>query len=77
MNEVKFTDFLVSCGNPEAFDRTIQQLGAAVLMNDSKGNYPQQDGYYTMRVIGDAGFIKFAIESQGYGKIIRELNPTT
>ena len=72
--EKKATDFLIQCDNPEAFDRTVQQLGAAALIDGGeKGKYVQKDGYYVMRVFGDAGFLKFAIENQGYGKVIKEL----
>ena len=71
----KATDFLIECGNPEAFDRTINQLGAAALVeNGGKGQYLQKDGYYVMRVFGDAGFLKFSIQHQGYGKVIKELD---
>ncbi len=70
----KATDFLVECGNPEAFDRTIQQLGTAVLLDGgTKGNYIKKEGYYVMRIFGDAGFLKFAIENQGYGKVIKAI----
>jgi hypothetical protein len=68
------TDFLIECGNPEAFDKTINQLGAAALIDGGvKGKYIKKDGYYIMRVFGDPGFLKFSIEHQGYGKIIKEL----
>jgi uncharacterized protein (DUF302 family) len=60
----KATDFLVECRNPKLFDQTIQQLGASVLI---------KNGYYIMRVFGNAGFLKFAIENQGYGKVIKQL----
>lgn len=71
----KATDFLIECGNPEAFDRTINSMGAAALVeNGDKGQYLKKDGYYVMRVFGDAGFLKFAIQNQGYGKIIKELD---
>lgn len=74
MSEKKATDFLIQCGNPEAFDRTINSLGAAALVeNGGKGQYLQKDDYYVMRVFGDAGFLKFAIENQGYGKVVKEL----
>lgn len=68
-------DFLVEVGNPEAFDRTVQMLGAALIdMGPGRpGEYKQVDGYYVMRVLGDPGFVRFAVEHQGYGKIIREL----
>jgi len=69
------TDFLVECRNPEAFDKTIQELGAAALIDGgNKGNYVKKDGYYVMRVFANKGFIKFAIENQGYGKVIKELD---
>lgn len=69
------TDFLVECNNPESFDKTINQLGAAALIeNGGKGQYLKKDGYYVMRVFGDFGFIKFSIQNQGYGKIIEQLD---
>lgn len=67
-------DFLIECGNPEAFDRTINTMGAALVENGEKGNYLKKEGYYVMRVLGDAGFLKFAINNQGYGKVIKELD---
>lgn len=74
MEQKKFTDFLVECGNPEAFDRTINSMGAVLYDGGNKGNYIKNEyGHYTMRVYGDAGYIKFAIQHQGYGKIIKEL----
>ena len=75
MNIPQATDFLIECANPEAFDQTVQQLGTAVLMDGgTKGHYIQKDGYYVMRVFGNPGYIKFAIEHQGYGKIIKQLD---
>lgn len=74
MSEKKATDFLIECHNPEAFDRTINSMSTAALVeNGGKGQYLQKDGYYVMRVFGDAGFLKFAIENQGYGKVVKEL----
>lgn len=64
--EQKTTDFLVDCINPEAFDKTINQLGSVLIQDD--------DNYYVMRVFSDTGFIKFAIQNQGYGRIIKELD---
>ena len=70
MNDYK--DYLVECSNPKVFDETIQQLGKAVLHQDYKGEYENHDGYYLMRIIGDPGFVKFAIKNQGYGIVIKE-----
>jgi hypothetical protein len=70
----EFTDFLVECGNPAAFDQTINSMGAVLFDGGQKGQYQKdENGYYTMRVYGDPGYIKFAIQNQGYGKIIKEL----
>ena len=70
----KATDFLIECVNPEGFNRIIQQLGAAVLIDGGvEGSYLKKDGYYVMRVFGDPGFLKFSIETQGYGKLVKEL----
>jgi hypothetical protein len=77
MSEKKATDFLIECRNPEAFDRTVQSMGAVLCDGGNKGQYVQQDGYYVMRVFGDPGFLKFAIENQGYGKVIKELPELT
>lgn len=74
-NMKEATDFLIECGNPEAFDRTIQSLGAAALVGGP--DYIKKDGYYVMRVFGDSGFIKFAVKNQGYGKIVKELDTLT
>lgn len=71
-------DFLVECLDPKAFDQTIQKLGTAALVNGgNENNYAKKDGYYVMRVFGDAGFLKFAIENQGYGKVIKQLEELT
>jgi hypothetical protein len=71
---MKATDFLIQCANPSSFDETVQRLGSAALIDaGSKGKYVQKDGYYVMRVFGNPGFLKFAIENQGYGKVIKEL----
>jgi len=67
-------DILVECGNPEALDKTVQHFGAAVVGGGMPGGYVKKDGYYVVRVFGNVGFVKFAIENQGYGKVIRELD---
>lgn len=71
---VAATDFIVEVGNPKAFDETVQQLGAA-LIELSPGVYlTNNEGYHVMRVLGDPGYVKFAVESQGYGRIVRQLD---
>lgn len=73
MNDRKVTDFLVETANPDALDATLQQMGAALVGGGTAMGYARKDGYYVMRVFGDAGFVRFACEQQGYCRIVREL----
>lgn len=60
-----YTDLIVKTRNPELLDRTVQQLGPAVVVDGSF------DGEVCrVRVFGPAGFIRFAITNQGYGEIV-------
>lgn len=62
---IEFTDIVVETRNPEVLDQTVQQLGAAAVVDGSF------DGEKCLvRVFGDPGFIKFAVTNQGYGKIV-------
>jgi hypothetical protein len=65
---VRYTDVFVETSNPEMLDQTIASLGAA-LIQDGEGNYELEDGYYVARVFGDSGFLKFALETQGYARV--------
>ncbi len=60
-------DFLVDTKNPKALDATLQQF-AAVLIGGP--HFITHDGHYVVRAFGDAGFVRFAIEHQGYAKVI-------
>lgn len=71
--EMEATDFLVETNNPEYLDKTINSFGAALVGGGMPGGFVKRGDYYVMRVFGNIDFIKFAIESQGYGKIIEEL----
>lgn len=60
-----FTDIEVQCGNPESLDSTVQQLGAAAVIDGSWNGKTCK-----VRIFGNPGYIKFAINHQGYGKVI-------
>ncbi len=60
-------DITVRTGNPKMLDDTVQQLGAAVVV-DGSWNGDTCD----VRVFGTPGFIVFAITNQGYGEVIGE-----
>lgn len=66
------TDILVKTGSPELLDQTVQQLGRAAVVGAPV--YVMVDGCYVVRVFGDPGFVKFAIASQGYGEVVRQLD---
>ena len=54
MEQQQFKDFLVECANPQAFDRTINEMGA-VLQQDGPDNYVvNEDGCYISVSVGDA-----------------------
>jgi hypothetical protein len=66
MQNLDFADLLVETKNPKLLDETLQQLpGAAVVVDDSYNGMT-----CVVRVFGDPGFIKFAINQQGYGRVI-------
>ncbi len=66
-------DYLIETFNPDSLDEILNRWGAALVGGGTPGGYVRKDGYYVMRVFGDIGFIRFAFENQGYGKIIEEL----
>jgi len=67
MEEIK-----IKVGNPAAFDKTIQSIGACALLQKADGSYETDaDGNYTLRIFANAGYIKFAITNQGYGTIVQ------
>lgn len=65
-------DFLIDTPNPKALDKTLQGLGAVLIGGGMPGGYLQHEGHYVCRPLGDAGFIRFAIENQGYGRVVGE-----
>lgn len=73
MDNLQVTDILVETNNPQYLDETLQNMGGRAVIVGAP-NYITVDGYHVMRVFGDSGFVKFACESQGYCKIIRELD---
>jgi hypothetical protein len=62
---MNYTDITVRTANPAMLDETVQQLGPAVVVEDSWNG-----DTCTMRIYGDPGFIIFAIKSQGYGEVL-------
>ncbi len=76
-DQIKVADFLVETGNPLALEDTLQHLPnmhARVVGRGVLGGIVKQEGYYVVRVFGDPGWFKFAVEQQGYCKIIKQLD---
>ena len=74
----KCIELLVKTGNPAALDLVVQNWAASVgqfsdgsyrpeLAKDKEGNLQT---VYVVRCLGDAEFVKFAINAQGYGMVI-------
>ncbi len=63
----EMTDLIVRTSNPKLLDRTVQQLGAAVVV---EGSY--NGDTCRVRVFGPTGYIKFALTNQGYGEVVGE-----
>lgn len=65
--ELQATDLIVATRSPANLDRTVQQLGPAVVVAGS------WDGEKCrVRVFGPPDFIRFAITNQGYGEVLGE-----
>lgn len=71
----KIRDLLVQTANPADLDRIVKSLGAALVEAGGRGHYLLVEGCYVVRCFGDPGFVRFAIEHQGYGKVIGETSP--
>jgi hypothetical protein len=72
----QYTDFLVECADPVRLDDTLQSLpnmAAFVCGRGVPGGISLTDGCPTVRVFGDTSWFRFAVEHQGYCKIIREV----
>jgi len=76
----KARDIIIQTGNPEWLDGTLQELPgvcAVVVGGGMPGEYVKKDSGYLVRCFGNYVFLKFAIEHQGYGKIIKEFDGLT
>jgi hypothetical protein len=60
-------ELIVETFNRETLDKTLQSLGGLVCEEPCSKNQ-----YQVRSISGDIGFIKFAIQNQGYAKIVRE-----
>jgi hypothetical protein len=70
------TDILVKTTDPAALDRTVQALPGctAAVVGGPNGPFPQVDGAYVVRCFAGKHFLKVAIDQQGYGTVVRELD---
>ena len=63
---IEYHDIRVRTENPTMLDKTVQQLGPAVVIDGS------WDGdLCIVRVFGPSDYIEFAITNQGYGIIVK------
>jgi hypothetical protein len=63
---IEYTDLVVETNDPDLLDQTLQGLpGVTVVVDDSYNGVT-----CVVRIIGDPGFVKFAIDRQGYGRVV-------
>ena len=68
-------DVLVRTDDPARLDQCIQQLAPALVLTDGAGGpYLLVDGCYVVRAYANVGYVKFAIDNQRYGEVVRELD---
>lgn len=67
-------DIHVKTNNPADLDRIVQTMGAVVEQYPS-GDYVVKNGVVNVRCFGDADYVIYAIESQGYGTVIPKPDP--
>lgn len=60
---------VVQTQNPKALDEILKHFNSTLEQN-ADGSYVLEDGAYIARCFGDAGFVQFALENQGYAKVI-------
>ena len=68
-------DILIEAGNPEQLDRDVQALPGciAAVVGGPSGPFIQIDGAYVVRCFAGKEPLKFMVEHQGYGHVVREL----
>jgi hypothetical protein len=71
----KATDVLVKTTDPVALDNTVQALPGCVaaVVGGPNGPFPRVEGAYVVRCFSGKDFLKFAIDQQGYGTVVCEL----
>lgn len=67
-------ELLVDTEHPDQLDRAVQPYSAVVVGGGMLGGYIKYDGHYVVRCFEGAKLVKFVIENQRYGKIVREMD---
>lgn len=61
-------DFLVQTPNPKALDVTLQQMGAVLI--GGPNDFLIHEGAYVVRALSNPDYVRFAVEHQGYAKVV-------
>lgn len=64
-------ELIVQTKNPGALDAVLVQMGGIVGQNPDGTYRADANGYYAVRG-ANVGYLKFAMEAQGYAKVIGE-----
>lgn len=68
-------DILVRAANGEGLDQTVRTLPGcqAAVVGGPIGPFTMVDDAFVVRCFSGAPFLKLAIDQQGYGTVLREL----
>jgi hypothetical protein len=69
-------DYLVDVDDPLALHEMLRELRRAKAVVVGAGTHKgpvETDGCHIVRVFGDAGYVEFAMQNQGFGKFVRRL----
>lgn len=61
-------DFLVDAENPLSLDQTLHEIGAVLLGGPDA--YVRYEGHYVVRPVSGVGFVRWAVERQGYASVV-------
>jgi hypothetical protein len=65
-------DLIVEAGDAASLDSVVSNFGNAQVVQADDGSYVQRDGGWVVRCFqGCGGYVAYAINKQGYGKVLR------
>ena len=67
-------DILIEAADPAVLDADVQALPGCVAVVLGAPDYRRHEGAWVVRCFAGAPALKFMLEHQGYGKVVRDLD---